>query len=116
MRVMVIVVMDEDEAADVKKAFPTAEDAGKVVITTDDGRPTDANPVDITRLVAAELGRFDSCAFTTDKDGNELFIETEPTECPRCGARYADDPSCGKIVHESLPERPADVPSTEQEG
>lgn len=28
--------------------------------------------------------------------------------CPRCGARWRSDPECGKTIHLSLPERPAD--------
>lgn len=27
-------------------------------------------------------------------------------KCDRCGARYAEDPSCGKIIHLQLPSRP----------
>ena len=30
----------------------------------------------------------------------------EVTKCWRCGARYKEDPSCGKTVHELLPNRP----------
>jgi len=29
------------------------------------------------------------------------------SKCNRCGARYKEDPSCGKMIHESLPNRPA---------
>ena len=30
-------------------------------------------------------------------------------KCPRCGARFRDEPSCGKSVHELLPVRAASV-------
>lgn len=41
---------------------------------------------------------------------------TPPTPaCSRCGAKWQEDPSCGKGEHLSLPPRPADVPTPADE-
>lgn len=29
----------------------------------------------------------------------------QPKKCPRCGACYKEDPSCGKTIHDSLPSK-----------
>lgn len=40
-------------------------------------------------------------------DVEEGLLEPRfPDRCSRCGAQYKEDPSCGKGVHESLPNRP----------
>jgi hypothetical protein len=44
-----------------------------------------------------------------DPDDRGTWVLVEPKEgfwwCARCGARYDDDPSCGKSVHLDLPGR-----------
>lgn len=31
-------------------------------------------------------------------------------KCSRCGAKYREDESCGKTIHDSLPPRPVEKP------
>ena len=41
------------------------------------------------------------------EDDGDSLMEHLPSECPRCGAKYQEDPSCGKSIHSLLPKRPA---------
>lgn len=58
-----------------------------------------------------ELGATDFLAVPTTGnsyvwDEDEGLMQHLPSECPRCGAKYQDDPSCGKSIHSLLPVRP----------
>jgi hypothetical protein len=35
----------------------------------------------------------------------KMMKEKSPKKCDRCGARFKEDPSCGKIVHLFLPSK-----------
>ena len=55
--------------------------------------------------------RLEDALFDESLEGTDQMMAFRPgatkvKKCPRCGARWAEDPSCGGSIHKMLPHRP----------
>ena len=85
------------------------------LLTPGDGLPsihstTGPKPKQGLGLKRGQVSGYQAESIEAPHNDDDQFGSKVPKKCSRCGAKYKEDPSCGKSVHEFLPPKPQKPP------